>query len=68
MINLIIIKIKLKKNILLLIKKLIIIHLGRNPIKGGNPPKDKKLINKLILIIEFILLIKSWLIKNIFNI
>ena len=47
---------------LLLIKKLIIIHLGKNPIKGGNPPKERKLINKLILIKKFILLINNWLI------
>lgn len=45
-----------------------IIHLGKNPMNGGNPPKDKKLINKLILIKKFILLINNWLIKNIFKI
>lgn len=53
---------KVKKYIWLIIKKLIIIHFGKNPIKGGNPPNDKKLINKLILIKEFILLINNWLI------
>lgn len=37
---------KVKIKILLLIRKLITIHLGKNPIKGGIPPKDKKLINK----------------------
>lgn len=35
---------------LLIIIKLITIHLGKNPIKGGNPPNDKKLIKKKILI------------------
>lgn len=44
------------------------IHLGKNPIKGGNPPNDKKLINKEILIKAFIFKINNWLIKNIFNI
>lgn len=68
MINLIIIKIKVNKYILLLIKKLIIIHLGKNPMKGGKPPKERKLINKLILIKKFILLINNWLIKYIFKI
>lgn len=29
---------------LLFIKKLIIIHFGKNPKNGGNPPKEKKLI------------------------
>lgn len=53
---------------LLLIKKLIIIHFGKNPIKGGKPPNDKKLINKLILIKKFILLINNWLIKYVFKI
>lgn len=42
---------------------MIIIHFGKNPIKGGNPPKDKKLINKLILIIGFIFKMNNWLIK-----
>lgn len=51
MINLIKIKIKVKKIKLFINKKLIIIHLGKNPIKGGNPPRDKKLINKDNLII-----------------
>lgn len=35
-------------------KKLIIIHLGKNPIKGGKPPNDKKLIIIEILIKKFI--------------
>lgn len=34
---------------------------------GGNPPRERKLINKLILIKKFILLINNWLIKYIFN-
>lgn len=29
---------------LLLIKKLIIIHLGKNPKNGGKPPSERKLI------------------------
>lgn len=50
-----------------IIKKLITIHLGKNPINGGNPPKERKLIKIEILIIEFIFIINNWLIKNIFN-
>lgn len=50
MINLIIIKINEIKYKLLFIKKLIIIHLGKNPKNGGNPPKEKKLIKIEILI------------------
>lgn len=38
------------------------IHLGKNPIKGGKPPKEKKLINKDILIMGLRFIIKSWLI------
>lgn len=45
-----------------------IIHFGKNPIKGGNPPRERKLINKEILIIGFKFKINNWLIKNIFNI
>lgn len=59
---------KVNKYILLLIKKLIIIHLGKNPINGGKPPRERKLINKLILIKKFMLLINNWLIKYIFKI
>lgn len=33
-------------NIFSIIKFWIIIHFGRNPRKGGNPPNDKKLIIK----------------------
>lgn len=36
--------------------------------KGGKPPKERKLINKLILIKKFILLINNWLIKYMFKI
>lgn len=25
-------------------------HLGKNPIKGGNPPRDRKFINKINLV------------------
>lgn len=39
------------------------IHLGKNPKKGGSPPKDIKLIIKEILIKEFKLIINNWLIK-----
>lgn len=35
---------------------------------GGSPPKERKLINKLILIKKFMLLINNWLIKYIFKI
>lgn len=44
------IKINEIKYKLLFIKKLIIIHLGKNPKKGGKPPKEKKLIKMEILI------------------
>jgi len=52
--------------IFLLINLLIVNHLGKNPKKGGNPPKDKKFIvieifNILLIFIELV----SWFIKNI---
>lgn len=49
-----------------MIIKLIIIHLGKNPINGGNPPNERKLIKIFILINGLILLMNNWLIKNIF--
>lgn len=45
------------------IKKLIIIHLGKNPRKGGNPPKERKLIKIKNFKKKFILKINNWLIK-----
>jgi hypothetical protein len=39
--------------------KLITIHFGKNPMNGGNPPKDKKLIIRDILIILFKLIINN---------
>lgn len=50
MINLIIIKMNIKIKKLFFNKKLITIHLGKNPIKGGKPPKERKLIINDILI------------------
>lgn len=44
------IKINEIKYRLLFIIKLIIIHFGKNPKKGGSPPKEKKLIKIEILI------------------
>ena len=38
----------------------IINHLGINPVKGGNPPKDKNLVNNLILRIGLFII---WAIK-----
>lgn len=52
----------------LFIKKLITIHLGKNPINGGRPPNESKLINREILIKGFKFNIYNWLIKYIFNI
>lgn len=43
--------------------KLITIHFGKNPINGGNPPNERKLIIRDILIILFKLIINNWLIK-----
>lgn len=43
--------------------KLITIHFGKNPMKGGNPPIDRKLINKDSLIILFKLIKNNWLMK-----
>lgn len=48
------------------IKKLIIIHFEKNPINGGSPPKERKLIKNLNLIIGLKLIKNNWLIKNIF--
>jgi hypothetical protein len=45
--------------LLILIKFSIIIHLGKNPKNGGNPPKDKKLIKKQNFKIEELLLNKN---------
>lgn len=36
------------KNIFVKIIISIIIHFGKNPKKGGNPPIDKRLVNKAI--------------------
>lgn len=47
------------------IKFSIIIHLGKNPKKGGSPPSLRKFINKQNLKIgEWLLNIKIWLILN----
>lgn len=55
-------------NWFILIISSIIIHLGRNPKKGGNPPNDKKLIMKQNLINGVLFLNKNnWLIWDIFN-
>lgn len=61
--KLIIKKVKIKKLLKIILSK--VIHLGKNPIKGGNPPKDNKgiLINIFcILVLNFKLNI--WLILN----
>jgi hypothetical protein len=42
-----------KKNIFFIIINSIIIHLGKNPKNGGNPPNDKSVINREIFIIKF---------------
>lgn len=41
------------KNKFLLIISLITNHLGMNPIKGGNPPNEKKFMIREILIFLF---------------
>lgn len=55
-------------NIFLSVMFWIIIHLGRNPRKGGNPPKDKKLIINENFRVELFILIKSCFIKKMFNV
>lgn len=51
-----------KKYWFLFINNSIIIHLGRNPKNGGNPPKDKKLnIKNIFKIGEIKKLLKIWL-------
>lgn len=53
---------------MLIFIELITIHLGKNPMKGGIPPKDKKFSIKKVLIngVEF-KIITNWLIKKILN-
>jgi hypothetical protein len=41
--------------IFIIVNVSIIIHLGKNPKNGGNPPKDKRTINKKTLIKELLL-------------
>lgn len=54
-----------RKNIFILINDSIINHLGRNPIKGGRPPKDNKDKNIKNFTIEFLLNNPNiWLILN----
>ena len=54
-----------KKNIFILIKDSIINHLGKNPIKGGNPPNESKDKNIKNFTIEFLLNNPNiWLILN----
>lgn len=47
-----------RKNRELFLNWLIVIHLGTNPVNGGNPPRDKRFIRMIILfglfLIEFI--------------
>lgn len=60
----VIIRISLKNIFSLLIKKLIVSHFGKNPRKGGSPPKDKKFNIKIIFIVLLDLIIVIWC-KNI---
>lgn len=69
MINVIIIIKVIKNNWLLKVKYWIVIHFGINPKKGGNPPKDNRLIN--IENLKYLLNINNennWLIWNNLNI
>lgn len=63
MINLIMTKINVKIKKLFFNRKLITIHFGKNPMNGGNPPNERKLIISDILIMLFKLTINNWLIK-----
>lgn len=53
------IKMNVKIKSLFIIKKLITIHFGKNPINGGNPPSERKLISKFSLIKDFKLIINN---------
>lgn len=57
-----------KKNKFILVSKLITIHFGKNPTKGGNPPKESKGI-KIIVFIKNLKLKdeKIWFKLKIFN-
>lgn len=46
----------------------ITIHLGRNPRKGGNPPKDRKLIINENFNVELFILMNNCFIKKMFNV
>lgn len=60
------------KNILEFIILSITIHLGKNPKNGGNPPKEKKFINKQNLKTNLLFKVKKiwfkWNKLNILNI
>jgi hypothetical protein len=42
----------------------ITIHFGRNPINGGSPHNDSKVVNSIYLIVGFLLTIITWLINE----
>lgn len=43
-------------------------HLGKNPRKGGSPPKDRRFMKIRFLLVEFILIeVKMWLNLNKLN-
>lgn len=44
----------------LLVMKVIAIHLGKNPNKGGRPPKDIKLIENSTLLIGLVLRVEKF--------
>lgn len=45
----------------------ITIHFGRNPIKGGSPPSDKRVVNNMNLMDDFLFPVITWLMNEILN-
>jgi hypothetical protein len=43
----------------------ITIHFGRNPMNGGSPLNDSRVMNSIYLIVDFLLTIITWLINEI---
>lgn len=58
MIKVVMIMAAVKNIISLFVNQLITIHLGKNPMKGGSPPKDKKFSSNenLICLVLFMML------------
>jgi hypothetical protein len=39
-------------------------HFGKNPINGGSPPSDKRVVNRTNLVVVFLAVDIAWLINE----